>query len=86
MPFVRGRIMALAYKKGLQHDASDGDCGGRQIKREERLRFIQKTQMDTPVGEMDRSLQVLGYILRQKRCGHRERLFIVWTILNWPVA
>jgi hypothetical protein len=46
----------LVGEDRLQDDPNHQHSRGREVKREEHLRLIQKTQVDTPVGELDRGL------------------------------
>ena len=61
-------------KDRLQDNASDQYGRGREIEREEQLRFVQEPQVYAPVGELDRGLQMLGNVLRQNGCSHSERM------------
>jgi hypothetical protein len=70
----------------LQDNACYQDGRRREVERDKRLRFIQKTQVYAPVGEVDRGLQVLGYLLRQNVCGHGEPTSITQRpkcVRNW---
>lgn len=42
--------------------------------------------MNTPVGELDRGLQMLGYLLRQNECSIQECPLLVWTIRDRPLV
>jgi hypothetical protein len=66
--------VGLAAENRLEDNSSDQYRGGRKVKCEERFRLIQETQEDMPVGELNRGLQVLGYVLRQNRGSHSEFL------------
>jgi hypothetical protein len=73
-------------KDRLQDNASDQYGRGREIEREEQLRFVQEPQVYAPVGELDRGLQMLGNVLRQNGCSHKECLSPVWIIPERPAS
>jgi hypothetical protein len=86
LPVLRVPLFPKAGKNRFQDNARDQHGRGREIEREEQLRFIQEPQVYAPVGELDRGLQMFGNVLRQNGCSHSERLSPVWIIPERPVS